>query len=409
MTNKLMLELRQLNFLAKRAADKGDRYEADKFRRQANDLADTRVNPEGLSSDELRKKYVTALAEETETATKITQDSDAYRAAFIHFVRTGDWTEKRDVQVGTSTLAYSQLTQGGVLMDIQTETELTEAVAAVDPLLSDAVVDFKMSGVPFQLKPITLRGIDLSTVKAQNIAETVQQTPQAFTFGAAKTLRPNIAYRFALAASLEADEDIPDWLSIYARTAGIAFARQLGVDAAIGNGGTNTPAGLFPYLGPSILQTSSGSIKLSDINTIFKKVDAAYRAQPKCAWLCSENVHDRLLNAVDSSNRPLIDVVDGSERLRGKPIYISPSLSNALTSEGFGALIFGDLSKFKVRTSKPWFMRQINQKADANGNATPGDITKGQCLYVARVKMDSVYLDPSNGGSSPIVWAAVTT
>ena len=118
--------------------------------------------------------------------------------------------------------------------------------------------------------------------------------------------------------------------------------------------------GLFPYLGPSVYSTGSGNITLTDINTIFGKVNAAYRAMPKAAWLCSDAVFIRLLNAVDTSNRPLIDVVDGTMRLRGKPIYVSPSMSNVYTSEGFGVLIFGDLSAFHVRVSKPWFQRKIN-------------------------------------------------
>jgi HK97 family phage major capsid protein len=406
-SRKCLAEVREMNTLAKELRARGKTTEAADLEKRAQAINDT-----GFSTDELREMHTANLLDESGASAKITQASPEYREAFYRYLATGEeQREFRDVLVGGGgdmSIAYTQLSQGGPLVPIETEQRMFEAIAQTDPLLSDQVVDFWMSPTPYVLKPHVLTGVDLSSVAAQNIAETVKQSPQAVPTVAGKTLRGNIGYRFALAASIEAETDIPNWLAKYARIAGVAFARTIGKDAAFGNGGLNTPAGLFPFLGPSVYQTGTGKITLTDINTIFYKVDAAYRAQPKCAWVMSDAVYQRLRNAVDASNRPLIDVADGTQTLIGKPIYISPSMSNSLLSEGFGALIFGDLDHFHVRVSKPYLKREINSGRPGYSQVATGGIEFGECLYVSRIKMDCSLFDPSALSNPPIVWAAVT-
>lgn len=406
---KCLVEMKQLNFLAGDFAAKGNHEKARELRARAEQLGNC-----GLSSDELRAKYVTGLLDETGQR-KITQASPEYRDAFYHYVRTGEVKpELRDVLVGGGgdmSISYTQGAQGGYVVPIETEARMFEALAQTDPLLSDKVVDFWMSPTPYLLRPHVLTGVDLSAVSAVQVAETNQHlTDNVPTVAATPAMRGNIGYVFSLGASLEADVDIPNWMEKFARIAGVAFARRLGKDAAIGNGSTNVPRGLFSFLGPSSGTVGTGTeptggqatpnITAQDLNAIYFSVNRVYRNMPKAGWLCSDAVYQKIRNAVDNMGRPLIDMEGDSERLLGKPLYVSPSMSNALSSEGAGVLIFGDLDHFHVRVSKPWFMRAINE-------ASIADITQGKCLYTARIKMDSAYFDPSAGGSSPIVWFAV--
>jgi HK97 family phage major capsid protein len=416
-SNACLLEMRQLNFLAKDYLAKGDASKAKELRDRAEGLGNI-----GLSSDELRLKYTTALFQETrQKSLREVKSSPEYRNAFHRYLASGDEKELRDLTAGTSSLTYTQGPSGGISVPVEYEDKMWESNAQADPLIDPKIVDVVRSDTPYQLAPHQLSGVDVSTVAAQNVAEINQQQPQATPNVSGRLLRGNIGYRYAQAESWEADMDIPDIIGKYMEIAGIALARQLGADAAVGNGGTNVPAGLFPFLGPSVATVGTGSapvggqsppnITYADLNGVYFKVNRIYRAQPKCAWLCSDQVYQRIRNAADNFGRPLLDMERDGEVLLGKPLYVSPSLSNAFTSEGFGALIFGDLSAFHVRLSAPSFGREFNRGVGswqriAQGGV--GDITKGQYLLVTRVKMDSSYFDPQFGGPNPpVVWAQV--
>ncbi len=135
MTGACLKEVRELNTLARELRARGKTTEAAEAEKRANAL-----NAVGFSTIELMEKYAAELVRETGGATRITQSSPEYRKSLIHYIFTGDWAEKRDVLVGQTTLSFSQLTQGGPLIDQITEAQLTEAVAQTDPLLSDTIL-----------------------------------------------------------------------------------------------------------------------------------------------------------------------------------------------------------------------------------------------------------------------------
>jgi HK97 family phage major capsid protein len=113
------------------------------------------------------------------------------------------------------------------------------------------------------------------------------------------------------------------------------------------------------------------------------------------------SVYQRIRQASDTNGRPLLSFRDGSETLFGAPIFISPSLGVVGGSIGLSSeLIWGDLSAFHIRMSKPVISRSINSSIV--------NIESGRALYTCRARVDSVYLDPSSGASPAIVIATVT-
>jgi hypothetical protein len=57
--------------------------------------------------------------------------------------------------------------------------------------------------------------------------------------------------------------------------------------------------------------------------------------------------------------------------------------------------MFGDLSHIIVRASRPQLQRATE--------LSEADVTKGECLYIARMRADATIFDASQGNNPPIV------
>jgi HK97 family phage major capsid protein len=255
-----------------------------------------------------------------------------------------------------------------------------------------------MTDGPF-LQPQQVSGYDLSTVSGQLVGETAQQTAQVIPTVAGATLRNNLTFRATFGASLEAEQDIPDFASKIVRAASVALARTIGLHVLTGRGGSDI-TGIATTLTSSYTNATSGKITLTDLNNFYFGVNRWYRKSPKAGWLVSDGVYKFLRVATDSSGRPLLDVIDDQEVLLGKPVYLCPSLGATYLSLGLtGALIFGDLSHIVIRASRPTIQRTTQQAIT--------DITRGECLFIARCRADATVFDPSNGSTPPLVLATI--
>jgi HK97 family phage major capsid protein len=133
----------------------------------------------------------------------------------------------------------------------------------------------------------------------------------------------------------------------------------------------------------------------SDINSVYFAVNRFHRASPKCAWLMNDVAYEQVANAVDGNGRPLINIVEDQEMLKGKPVYISPSLP----ASGAGSFcIFGDLSHVYVRLSQMILTRNWQ---------LPGYVENGQALYTGYMRADAKVFDPTAGNTQPIVAATL--
>ena len=263
----------------------------------------------------------------------------------------------RDFLAGTQQISWTSGQTGGYFVPFAYDDIVREAMAQVDPILSVDVTSFDMTSGPF-LQPEQISGYDLSIVNAELLGESVQQTAQPIPAVLGGVLRNNLIFKASFAASMEAEVDIPDFAAKITRAASVALARRIGTSVLTGRGG-NDISGVVQALGsPSVANANSGKLTLADINNIFFSVNRWYRAAPKCGWLMTDGAYKFLRNAVDSQNRPLLNVERDSETLLGKPVLICPSLANLYASIGIqGALIFGDLASIVIRCSRPAVQR----------------------------------------------------
>jgi HK97 family phage major capsid protein len=394
LSNKAILEISELSTRAEKLA-RGSVTE----RKQADILIQRigSIKQIGLSIDEVRTKYADALLDDVSPQRKVSDTE--YRKRFDEYI-TGrlDEQEFRDFLAGSQAITYTQGASGGFFVPLAYDSTLRQSMAQVDPLLDETVTDFTMTSGP-QLQPETISGFDLSTINAVLIGEDVQANPQGIPTVKGGLLRADRIFKASFASSYEAEQDVPNFPQKITRAGCVALARRIGVSIVSGRGGTDI-SGITQSLSSSYSNATSGKLTLNDLTTIFFNVNRWYRAAPKCGWLLNDGVYKFVRQATDTSGRPLLSVEDGQEILFGKPIYVSPSCASIYSSLGLtGCIIFGDLSSIVVRASRPQIQRYIE--------LAQADITKGEALWIARVRADATYFDPSGGVTPPLTLATI--
>lgn len=297
-----------------------------------------------------------------------------------------------DVEAGTQSVAWSNGSEGGYLVPQEFHDELVLGLSQNDPFLDADAVSLLQSN-NFSLRPYRLAGWDLSNFTATKVGEGNQRTPQTVPDVAGKGLN-SYTYAASLSASLEIEEDdfqpIIDQMKI-AFT--LAMAKGAGADLANGNG-TTAPQGVVTGATDSGVVTGS-VLSATDIENIYFSVNRIYRSSRKCAWAMSDKVYEQVRKAHDLNNRPLINVVGDQELLMGKPVLISPTIGDTISTPG---IVFGDFGYFYVRTSR----MTVSRNAQAAGY-----VDFGKALYTARMRVDAKVFDPSSGSNPPLVKATL--
>ena len=397
-SNACLVESRSLRLLAKDALARGDRTAAQKLEDKRSELLQL-----GLSTTELMQRYTQGLIEETGGGYRDKPHaSPEYRAKFDAYVTSrGDDVELRDFLAGTQAITWTQGLAGGYLVPVQYDDTLRIAMAEVDPMLDAGVVDFEMMPGPF-LQPHQISGYDLSQGSAALVAEAGQQNPQAIPTVLGATLATNKIFRASFAGSLEFLEDVPDTPTKIVKAGAVYLARKIGNSIMSGKGGSDINGVAYQIGGgaPTQQNGTSGKITVSDIQAWYFSIDRYYRSQPKCGWLMSDGAYKMVRLAVDSQNRPLLDVERDGQFLMGKPVHVAPGLGHSsITSILTSAAIFGDLSNIVVKGSRP-LLRQSFQAAQA-------DITQGKSLWTMTMRADAAYFDPSQGVTPPCALIAI--
>ena len=397
LSNKAVLEMSNLSLRAEQLARGGA---ADRLQASILTQRIASIRQQGISSDEVRVKYAGALAEELGLSRDNSKEAAEYRTRFDRYVAgREDHIELRDFLAGQQTLSYTEGIQGGYMVPFAYDSDVREAMAQTDRILSEDVTDFTMTAGPF-LQPQQVSGYDLSTIAAALVGETVQQTAQVIPTVAGGTLKSNFTFRVSLGSSLEAEQDVPDFSQKIVRASSVALARAIGQHVISGIGGTNDINGISRQLSSSYMNGTGGKITLTDLNAIYFGVNRWYRAAPKAGWLVSDGGYKLIRAATDTNGRPLLDVIDDQEMLLGKPLYLCPSLGSVYTSIGLtGALVFGDLSHIVIRASRPTLQR-ITQSDIV-------DVTKGESLFIGRCRADALVFDPSSGNYPPLTLATL--
>jgi HK97 family phage major capsid protein len=356
----------------------------------------TTIRTCGMSSDEVRKAYGEALVEST-AAPKINHAE--HRKMFDNYLARGFKDELRDWLAGQESIVWTQGAGGGYTVPFDYSDTLRVAMAQTDPVFDDTIVDFEMSDGP-QCQPQQVSGFDLSTVSGSIVSEGAQLGGQAIPTVKGATLRSDIAFRANFLASFEGEQDIPGLSQKIVRAISVALARKAGKSVISGRGGTDMTGIVFQLGTPTINNGTPGQIKSTDISNIYFSVDRWYRNQPKCGFMMSDLAYKYLRNATDNQGRPLINMVDDTETLMGKPVYVSPSLINAYSSIGVGSILFGDLSHIVVRSSRPTVQRLVEFS---------GGIEKGEAIYLGRFRADATLFNPDASGlAAPITLALIS-
>jgi len=341
--------------------------------------------------DELRHSFLLAKLKSL-NASPDAVIGEENRAFFGKFLRNKE--VRATMEAGSQTLGYTQGQLGGYTVPQEFNDSIVLGMAQYDPLLNGDIVSLKQSA-DFSLRPFTIPGWDASTFTAVKVAESIQQTGQTPPT-VSTTILNGYKYKASLPVSMELEEDaFESTLSLMGTMYSIGFARGIGVDLITGNG-TTAPQGVVNGAGSSVYTTATyGLVVYSDINSVYFAVNRFHRASPKCAWLMNDVAYEQVANAVDGNGRPLINIVEDQEMLKGKPVYISPSLP----ASGAGSFcIFGDLSHVYVRLSQMILTRNWQ---------LPGYVEKGQALYTGYMRADAKVFDPTAGNTQPIVAATL--
>jgi HK97 family phage major capsid protein len=357
----------------------------------------TTIRQIGMSGDEVRRQLSKAHGEQFAREERNRETNDL---AFRMFLCKRSDEEVRTALTGSETISYTQGPLGGFLVPTAFANLVAEGSAQFDPLFDPRVVTVVQEQT-FTLHPLQIPGWDLSTFAAANITETNQQNEQANPAFSGKLLNRN-TYRCSLDASFEWEEDEAAYgraQSAFARAFSIGFARGIGKDLVTGSG-VNQPQGILTgAANSSVSNATAGKLVLTDLTAIYFSVNKIYRSSSKCAWLMDDTAYKYLLNAVDNSGRPLINVENGYDALLGKPIYISPSLAGAASPITPGKIVFGDLSHFIVHNSSMLVRRSYQ---------LPGYVENAKAKYTGLLMADSILFDPTNGAVPPIVYAQIS-
>jgi HK97 family phage major capsid protein len=317
--------------------------------------------------------------------------------------------EQRDMLAGSQTITYTQSQLGGTLVPNEFVEDIFLGLAEIDPVFDKRYVTLLQTK---GARPIHIPGWDLSTIQASRITEATQQPAGTFPAAATQPLG-GWTYRVSLAASMEIEQDSFEAVIKMMKMAfTIAFARGVGKDLINGNG-TNQPNGLAAIvpasgvtLNHALLRSLASpfvydtSATLNDqFQQAYFSIDHVYRKASTCGWVMHDRTYQWIRSLTDNQGRPLINIRKDKEELMGKPVLISPSMPNFAGSPITpGKIVFGDLSRFLVRSSQMSLFRITE---------APGFIEKGEALYTAHMRVDSQLHDPTGGGSPALVTISV--
>lgn len=316
--------------------------------------------------------------------------------SWVNYLRTGDIREYRDTtfQAGKQTITFSDGSSGGFLIPEEMESKIFEALAQVDPLMSEENVGLIQEST-YSMRPKQISGWDLSTIESVQIDENTLQVAAPTPSVAGRVLGQWI-HRLTLSGTFEWEADsIAATLDKLARAMAVAFSRGIGSQLVTGSGSGECQGLLAGAHNSGVTTAAAGAISLADLNDVYFSIDRIYRSSPLCAWVISDDVYKQIRSLKTTGGLPLLSIANDAETLFGKKVLISPSMPSDAGSRG---VVFGDLSHFVVRLSKITLNRSVQG---------PGLVENGKANYHGSLRADSSVFDPSAGESPSIVYATL--
>ena len=163
-----------------------------------------------------------------------------------------------------------------------------------------------------------------------------------------------------------------------------SVARKLSADLTVGDGNSKA-RGILTDATDSGVTTPAGTVDYQSLVNLVHSVDPAYRRQPGAAWMMHDSALAEIRNITDDQNRPIFfrDNGDFTGRLLGFDVVVNNDMESFSSTNR--PIIFGDMSKFWVRTVNNIEVQRMDEKyADSL-----------QIGFVAMGLFDSRLVDPS--------------
>ena len=371
----------------------------------------------GISTSESQRAVATAQAAELGLATPDFSGStieNSHEKLFRRFMSGASDAELRantDFLAGQQVPVFTAGTQGGVLVPQSFAKTFYEGLAQVDEILNPEAVSVVQSDT-FALPPYNVPGWDLSTIASTSVSEAAEHARDTIP-GVSHNMINSWTDRLSLGASFEFETDsaFRTTMDQMSRAYAVGFARGIGQKVVLGDGVTG-PSGLLKGAADSGVTLSTGfssgvSATLNEeFQDIYFAVNAVYRSSLKCAWAMSDKTYQWIRKLSDKNGRPLVSIENDRQAvggvrpvLMGQPIWLCPSIPFYNASLGDGKLVFGDLSRFVVRMSRPWIRRNLQCQLA---------VEYGLAQYIALCRYDSSVIDPTGGTNPPLVYATLS-
>jgi HK97 family phage major capsid protein len=345
-------------------------------------LSRASVLKSGAISDEVRQADAAKLAKEfgfsmerpTEEQRAKTEEIEEFR----QFIQRGTIPERR---------TYAPLDSldgalGGYLCPVSFQSELFKGINTIEPLFDETNVRFIRTTTG---RSLVGPGIDLSSMSASIIAQNTQIAPLTNPT-ISKTTWGAFTYKTSpIAVTLEIEQDAFESMAneVIRDAFSVGFATGIGADLISGNG-TTAPQGIVTAATDSTITTASSSaITADEILSVYFALPRIHRANPKTAWIFSDEQYQIVRKAVDGNQRPLLNMADDGEKLLGKKVLVSPALASG--------------SKFALANLSQYCVRVATESVRVQRAAElPSYVERGVALLTASMRVDAKLVQPAS-------------
>lgn len=329
-------------------------------------------DPTGLSSDDPQIRAAAQRGLFMRAMQFGVAELDPTEQRALRDLRANLTAEQRAQSVGTTTAGGYTIPQGF-------DARIIKSLALWGPMMDDTVIDMLRTDTGNTLPMVTVNDTGNT---GEDHTENTALNEQDATFGQ-KTLGAYAIDSGMVQVSLELLQDSAfDFETLLDDLFGDRLGRRANARLTTGNSGT---IGIAQAAATGVTAASATAITADELIDTFHSIDPAYRGSPKCAWQFNDSFLKAVRKLKDGQGNYLWshgDVKSGApDTLLDKPYKLNQAMANIAT--GNKVALFGDMSKYRVRTVKNYQMIRLNERfADAL-----------QVGFMAWMRLDGLLLD----------------
>lgn len=308
-----------------------------------------KINVQHVTAEEARE------VEQAIEARRVGTDSNEYRDALEQYVRYGksevNQEERAALQVGNDG-------EGGYTVADAWARQLIESARDFGTIESLATVFATSDSGDVHVPALNARATAALTAEEAGFTES-EDTFTEVVFGSYK-----VGVIMKVSDELLHDS-IFDIAGFMARSAGEAIGIKANAYFATGTG-TNEPKGVVPASGLGKTAAGASAITANELIDLYHSLLTPYRRN--AAWLMKDSTAQLIRKLVDGSSQYLWQPglqAGQPDVLLGRPVYIDPDMPAATT--GLKSVLFGDFSKYWVRTVGGVSVKRLEELYAANG------------------------------------------